>query len=105
MVLDITGSVEAHSKVGNEKLMIFSDVFEHPVLSTGMIGLYKCCRVSARQPSHFCFGKSSQTNDALPGHIGWGGREPSEGSPTRGACPEFCRRARTRPAEDESILP
>jgi len=46
--------------VGNEKLLIFSDMFEHKISSTGMIAMDERCRVSARQPSHFCFGKSSQ---------------------------------------------
>ncbi len=39
---------------------IFSDMFEPIILLTGMMSTYERCRGSARQPSHFCSGKSSQ---------------------------------------------
>ncbi len=42
--------------------------------------------------------KGPKTIDAPSGLMREAGRQPAEGGPTRGACPEFCRRAQTRRA-------
>jgi hypothetical protein len=42
--------------------------------------------------------KGPKTSAAPSGLIGADGRQPEEGGPTRGAWPESCRRAQTRPA-------
>ena len=46
----------------------------------------------------FVSAKGSKSSDAPSGLMRWGERWLGKDGPTRGACPEFCRRTQTRPA-------
>ena len=46
----------------------------------------------------FVSAKGPKTMDAPSGLMGADLRKPDESGPTRGPCPESCRRAQTRPA-------
>ena len=53
----------------------------------------------------FVLAKGPKTIDAPSGLIGAEGRQPEEGGPTRGACPEFFEGLKQGPPADESVPP
>ena len=68
------------------------------LLDAGFRPGHRACYLARPEGRNLCCGgKGPKTIDAPFGHIGWGGREPLEGGPTR--------RARTRSAMDLSVSP
>jgi hypothetical protein len=61
-------------------------------------GRRACCLTRPEWRNRCCGAKGPKTIDAPPGLIEADGRQPEESGPTRGACPESCRRALTRSA-------